>query len=508
MPRFEVQGPDGKRYEIEAPDEASALAVFDAPQQQQAPAPAQSGGGLVQGATDILRRFNSGLTLGGYDKLVGTLTGSTPEVERAKTEAARQRTGIAGGVAELGGMLLPSSMVAKGVAAGAGALSAVPALGRVAASPFTQAAATGAITGGTEAAMKDQPIGQGAGIGAASGLLGQGLASGLMAGAGKVAGLANKKPNIPSGEEIRRMKDAAYQQADNSGVVYTPEFVSRIAQEAQSKAVNLGYSPRLQQGAKGVLEEIGDRSGKNITMQDADILRRIASAGYKPGEKSNNAVVRGIVETIDDAIAKPRPQDVLMGNAAQGAAALKQARELAARDFKLQDVQQAVSRAQTRAGSTGTGGNVDNATRQNLRRVLENRMGLSPDEKSALQTAVLGTTGQNIARQLGRFSPSGNGLMQALLVGPAAYGGASGNIPLMAASGLLGAVGMGAKKIADGATARNVAKLEEIIRAGGSRAATKAPDNAIQRLTKTERERLGRAFMSMGLLGAPAFAQQ
>lgn len=29
MPRFEVQGPDGGRYEVEAPDEKSALAVFD-----------------------------------------------------------------------------------------------------------------------------------------------------------------------------------------------------------------------------------------------------------------------------------------------------------------------------------------------------------------------------------------------------------------------------------------------------------------------------------------------
>lgn len=148
-----------------------------------------------------------------------------------------------------------------------------------------------------------------------------------------------------------------------------------------------------------------------------------------------------------------------------------------------------MEKAELRAASTGSGGNADNATRQNLRRILEKERGLKPDEKAALETVVRGTTGQNALRLAGKLSPSGNGLMAALGVGGAMVNPALGALSLG---------GMGAKAAADAMTGKNVNKLVEILRAGGDASATQAAPNAVQRLAQSKREAIARFLMSIG----------
>jgi hypothetical protein len=160
---------------------------------------------------------------------------------------------------------------------------------------------------------------------------------------------------------------------------------------------------------------------------------------------------------------------------------------------KTDTINEALEAAKLRAGSTGSGGNIDNATRQNLRRELQNGANWTADEKTALERVIMGTTGQNALRQVGKLSPQGSGLMTALGVG-----GAMAN-PIL---GIPALVGVGAKAAADRSTSRAVDDFVRLIAGGGNKSAVSAPKNAVQRLSETKRDALVRLLMSGGLVAA------
>jgi hypothetical protein len=336
--------------------------------------------------------------------------------------------------------------------------------------------ATGALIGGA--------------AGGAGALAGEAISKGI----GKVAGAFNKQPKIPTIDELNAAKNAAYQAADNAGVIFTPNAVNRVKGEVVSSLTKLGYDPALQPGAAAVVNRLSGLEGQNVTFTGLDTLRKVASNGYIPGNKSNNKAVSEIVKAIDNVTTSPRAGDVLTGNADAAGKIIKQARELAQRSAKAEQLDYAVQSAANRAASSGSGGNVDNATRQNIRKMLERGRGFSPDERAAMQQVIDGTSGQNALRLAGKLSPQGNGLMLALQAGAAgASGGAT--VPLAMAGGA-------AKWAADRGTQNSVDELSRIIRAGGSRSQAFAPPNTVQRLAQSEKDRLMRLIMSGGLVAA------
>jgi hypothetical protein len=466
-------------------------------EQQTAPWYQQAG----QAADDIVRLIANGASFGYADKLAGYMGGEGTEAERLKSQEARDRAGSAGQFAEVGGAIAtPVGLASKGVTlagrAGTAAMRGVPGLAARSALMGVEGAGYGALT----AAGNDQDIGTGAAFGAAGGAAGNVAGEALSKAVRSAAGAFNKKPNIPGLDDIEAMKDAAYKRAEAAGVVYTPQAVEKLNNGLVADLADFGYDPALMPGASVAIRKIQELEGQNVTLKGLDTIRKVASNGFIPGNKPNNAVVSKIVNAIDDLSTTAGGGDILMGDAAGGAAALKEARQLASRAIKSERVQQALQKAELRAGSTGSGGNVDNATRQNLRRILEKPRGFTPDEQAALEAAVMGTPTQNGLRLAGKLSPSGNGLMAALGIGATMANPAMGALSLG---------GMGAKTIADSITGRNVQKLSEIIRAGGQKSAAEAAPNLVQRLSESQRDRVIRALMAAGAFeaGTPAMAQ-
>ena len=449
-------------------------------------------GNAAQAADDVARLIASGATLGFSDKAAGYLGGEGTEAERAKTQSARDRAGVPGMFAEAGGALAPAAPIARGVGAVAGFLP------RALGGAYTQAGATGAALGAGSALGNDTDVATGAAIGAGAGVAGQGLANALMGGVGKLAGAFNKKPEIPTPQGIKQAAQSAYQAADDAGVIVRPEAVSGLRQRVEGKLADLGWTPEGAPQLLGSLRRMNAMDGENVTLKGLDKLRSIASeASAAPDPFARKAAGR-IVGEIDDFLANLKPTDVLTGNANAGVGALKEARELWTRNVKGQKLAEALGSADLRAASTGSGGNLDNATRQNVRRLLERGRNWTPDERAALEEVVRGTPSQNALRLVGKLSPSGNGLMAALGVGATAANPAMAIAPI---------AGMGAKAASDRMTQNNVKKLAEIIAVGGSRSATEAAPNAVQRLTQSERERLARLLMGVGVTSGPALTQ-
>lgn len=373
------------------------------------------------------------------------------ELERELQRRRDERSPIASTVgAVAGGTVLGNAAAKGGLTLMQGAK---PTLGSLMARGAGEGAAYGALYGlGEGENVNDRALksligaGTGAAVGGATGAL-----SRAMAGKSQVA--------APTVDDLRAAGNAAYQQADQAGIIFTPDAVKRLNSQITGKLTDIGYDPALQPGAAAVVRRLGDLDGQNVTLSGLDTLRKVASNGYIPGNKSNNKAVSQIVEAIDEVVTNPGANDILTGNAQAASTALKQAREMWSRLSKAERVSNAISSAELRAASTGSGGNVDNAIRQNLRRILENPRGFTQAEQDALRKVVTGTKGQNALRLAGKLSPSGNGLMAALGIG-----GTMVN-PMVGVASL---GGMASKSAADSLTRSNVGTLDAIIRSGGA----------------------------------------
>jgi hypothetical protein len=135
----------------------------------------------------------------------------------------------------------------------------------------------------------------------------------------------------------------------------------------------------------------------------------------------------------------------------------RQARSNYAAYKHAEQAEQAQDYAGLQAAATGSGANIDNATRQKFRAILTSRSkrrGFTDDELAQAREIVEGTFVGNAARLIGKLAPSGivsGGLSAAL-------GHAVGHtigVP---------ALGLAAKHLGDTATRKAATRLNEMIR--------------------------------------------
>ncbi len=445
-------------------------------------------------ADDMVRIMANAATLGAADRFAGSMSGNGYDAEKQATEQARERAGSAAIAGDVIGSLGPASLATKGGAAIVGAVAP-----KVAANAglLTRTAGMGAVgtgLGAGEAAIKDEDIGRGALIGGLAGAGGNLAGKAISAGVGKVAGAFNKQPKIPTNPELRAASQKAYQAADDAGVIFTPQGMQRAQTAIQDDLAKAAFLPANQPKVAAVLGEIEKAAGNNNTLSGLDQLRQMASNAYDPQNKASNKMLGKIINQLDDLVTKPATGEVIAKDAAAGSKAITEARDLWSRQAKSELLDTALVKAERRAASTGSGGNVDNAIRQNVRGILDNpnkTRGWSKDELAAAEAVVRGSPVQNAARLVGKLSPVGNGLMAALgIAGTAAN-------PMLAA---VPALGGAAKYIADKATPDKVEMLSKIIRAGGDKSAAVAAPNAVQRLAESKRGALARLLMGGGMV--------
>lgn len=362
-------------------------------------------------------------------------------------------------IASVGGQVAGSIAAAGPVAKAGYSLlqGAKPTLASLMGRGATEGAAYGAVYGAGEGEGLNDRLWNattGAGLGAAVG----GAAGGLARlGAGAIADEA-----VPSGEQLQAIKDAAYKKAEDAGVIYSPAAMQRILKALIGEFTEFGFHPELHKGARVAISEIDRLKDSNVTLKGLDIARRIAGNAFEPGNKSNNALTAKVVNAIDDVVDNPRAGEVIAGNGVEAAAAIKEARDAFARSRKLELVDTLMQRGKLNAGSAGAGGNIENATRQQLKRILTNpnmTRGFTEAELAALEKAVVGGSMQNLIRLLGKLSPQGNGLMMVM------HALGAGTVPMYSLP--LAAAGFAAKKGSEAMTRNSARLVEALIATGG-----------------------------------------
>lgn len=441
----------------------------------------------AQAVDDAVRATANGMTFGVADRLAGALSGEGTEAERARTQAGRERHPVATAIGEIGGSVASVGGLAKsGITASRFAGQKL--LPRMLAGSADSLAINEAFNAG-----EGRDFGENAGLAAAIGAGSPAVGDLLAKGVSKVAGAMAKRPPVMTGDQLKQAGTDALEQANARGVMYTPQAMKRLRDNAVREMADFGYHPSNQPGAAAALSELDRLANQNVTLKGLHSARKLVQGGFNTQNPSNNEALNRIVAQIDDLIANPQTGDVF-GNAGAAADDFARFRDLYSRGAKTQRIADLLEKARLQASSTGSGGNVDNATRQKLRTILTDKKagrGFTADEKAAIEKVVTGTPGQNVLRLAGKLSPSGNGLMAALGVGGAMVNPAVGAVSLG---------GMGAKALADRQTRNGVEEVVRLIAQGGQ----KPSKTAVQKAIESKRDLIAKLLMATGVSAVSA----
>jgi hypothetical protein len=431
-------------------------------------APPTEGGSIptMEGVgKDVVRNAAGGATLGFGDKALSLINGTSLADERAQSQAAMDRQGILGNAEQIAGMMAPAGLIGKAVGAigkavGAigGAAKTVPLVGRVLGDPYIQAAATGAGVGAGNAAGNDTDLLRGALTGAGAGVLGKGVADAATIPVGWLAGKFNAAPVIPSAADIAAEKTAAYAAADKAGVIVTPDAARRLAGNIRAIMASHNYDPATEPQGGAIL---------------STLARFPAPPPATPGPAPFGFAGASGAGVGMSAAQPPVPQGVTLQR-------LDGLRQVVGKLYGGNPSEQALA-AKIINGTSVNGapvGGIDSFV--NGLQPADIFSGNAP-ESAAIQSIIDGTPTQNALRIIGKFSPTGSGLMTALesvgTVGMLDHAGALGAASAMAVP----AIGYAAKTVADKASVGGMTRLGDLVRSGGNAAAIAPAQNVVQR---------------------------
>lgn len=229
-----------------------------------------------------------------------------------------------------------------------------------------------------------------------------------------VKGVFSPKAAAPAASEIaREAGSAAYKAVDDAGVVLKPEAMQRLIQKSEADLAEWGVDEVLQPGATRALQKLQQSGAENSTFKNLEILRRTAGRVNNPQNPSDGEAAGKIISQIDDFIETLGPDDVVQGSVDDAVSAIKTARANWSAFRKAQLLEEAVTKAEDRASTGGTGGNLVNSVRQNLRQILDNpkkSRGFTAEELAEIRKVARGGPIENLARWASSFAPSRGGV--------------------------------------------------------------------------------------------------
>lgn len=284
-------------------------------------------------------------------------------------------------------------------------------------------AGMGAVESGLESKGDLGKTAEGALYGGLGGLAGAAAGNAL---GNAIGSRAAKKASIelaPTSDELGQRAAAAYKAAEDAGVWYAPNKYENFVTNVKKALSKEGYYPGLHPNATAAVSALDSEVGNAVTLNQLENLRRVAMSATDTLNKSDKRLAYQVLNKIDE-FAQDN-SNVIFGKGHEGVSALQEARGLWAAKSRSDRIQAALETARQRAETTGSGANIDNATRQELRKLLKyGGRGFSTEDKKLIASAAFGNNGRNLARLIGKFSPTGvvssglSGLLGMQLAGP------------------------------------------------------------------------------------------
>lgn len=258
---------------------------------------------------------------------------------------------------------------------------------------------------------------------------------------------------IPTTAELRTATNAAYKRGEESGVMVKADEYAKAADEIIANAKSEAMDPVLHPKSSRIAKVLEERKGKDLDLQEAENLRRIAleaegdvnSVGAQTGD---GRIAGKIVDDLDDKV------DALSVNA--------EARALNRRKANSQLIDMLTERAEVKAGANYTQSGLENALRKEFQALALNNRRMkrfSLEQKEAIKRVAKGGKLENTLRNIGKFDPTTGGMAAALSAG---LGGGFA-VPTGGASLMLPLLGYAGKRGATSLALRNVEKAREAL---------------------------------------------
>lgn len=423
MPKFVVTAPDGKEYEVDAPEGATEQQVLEyvqsnyrsanTPAAETAPARGV-GEQLARQAGLAARGVVSGLSApvnmvadfaaGAYNLGAGLLGSSSrlPYMSQAQQQGLTQM-----------GLPTPETGVERAAQAGMQGLTGTAGMARVAPAVIGQnlAAQLPAAAAGSAAAQPvTEQVKEATGSDIAATLAGMLTAAVTGKVAGDVAGKATapRQPTVTM-DDVRRRAERSYTAVTNAGIELSPTAGQTLASNITQRLEGARYLPENAQPIRVALDRINQVVGRGpVSFDEVSQLRQIANDLKGNPDPNVGRLANVMVNEIDDFVSRLSPRDVTSG--ADGIDAAVRTLANARKDWRN------LSRANTLENvlNIAEARSLDPKASQSelIRRGFinlaadQNKMRLfTPNEQNAIKAVAKGGALDPLLSFIGRFNP-------------------------------------------------------------------------------------------------------
>jgi hypothetical protein len=257
---------------------------------------------------------------------------------------------------------------------------------------------------------------------------------------------------------LKAHANALYRKADEAGVVFKTSYIEKLRNEVLETLENEGYDKDLHKGLRVVLRRLSEEAG-DMTLGTLERTRRVLRGAVKNRENDEDRIATEAIKTFDDVVGRIKPGNLVSGDPS-AIKALVQARAYWRRKVKVEVIEDLMENAAVTSGKFSQSG-MENAIRDAFRALWKNKKRLgqfSKQEQKMIRQIAKGTTGQNILRFVGKFSPRG-----VVSAAPTA-GLALAGEPVSAAA--LAGTGFAAQRAAQMINERRIRELQSLMARG------------------------------------------
>jgi hypothetical protein len=423
MPKFVVTAPDGKEYEVDAPEGATEQQVLEyvqsnyrsanTPAAETAPARGV-GEQLARQAGLAARGVVSGLSApvnmvadfatGAYNLGAGLLGSSSrlPYMSQAQQQGLTQM-----------GLPTPETGVERAAQTGMQALTGTAGAARAAPAVFGQnlAAQLPAAAAGSVAAQPvAEQVKETTGSDVAATLAGMLTAAVTGKVAGDVAGKATtpRQPTVTM-DDVRRRAERSYTAVTNAGIELSPTAGQTLASNITQRLEGARYLPENAQPIRVALDRINQVVGRGpVSFDEVSQLRQIANDLKGNPDRNVGRLANVMVGEIDDFVSRLSPRDVTSGAAGidEAVRTLASARKDWRNLSRANTLENVLNVAEARALDPKASeselirrGFINLAADQNKMRLF------TPNEQNAIKAVAKGGALDPLLSFIGRFNP-------------------------------------------------------------------------------------------------------
>jgi hypothetical protein len=278
-------------------------------------------------------------------------------------------------------------------------------------------------------------------------LAGLSLTSGM---AGNKVARSNPKPVTAA--ELKRESSTLYKQMEDEGVQIAPQAMADLNASVRTKLGDLRYDADTDKLVNQALDLFSKKSGKPMSFEMLEEFRKsirdlpYTQSGAGRGTPKERAIIAALDDTIDKYMDGLTPAQITSGDPAAATAYLKKARDVRARGYRTETLENAFTKASATSDALNSNKSYPQALRDEFGKIAKDPRKLSKFDKPTqdlIKKVANGTATQSVFAALGKLSPS------ATLLGMKNVGYGAGGYMAPATTATIAGVTSGSKAIAN-----------------------------------------------------------